>query len=73
LFHARRLIEKDRKGWKQKREMKLKELARNFCAHGYTAAKDKIVSRVSLISGTPSSLVSWIAASEARIRPAPRA
>ena len=43
-----RLIEKDSKGWRKKRERKLKELAPNFAARGYKAAFDKLVNRVRL-------------------------
>ena len=43
-----RLIEKDSKGWRKKRERKLKELAPNFAVRGYKAAFDKLVNRVRL-------------------------
>ena len=43
-----RLIEKDSKGWRKKRERKLKELAPMFAVRGYKAAFDKLVDRVRL-------------------------
>ena len=41
-----RLIEKGSKGWIRRREGKLKVLASKFCARGYKAAREKLVSRV---------------------------
>ena len=41
-----RLIEKGSKGWIRRREGKLKVLAPKFCARGYKAAREKLVSRV---------------------------
>ena len=41
-----RLIEKGGKGWVRRREGKLKALAPRFCARGYKAACEKLVSRV---------------------------
>ena len=45
-FVLPRLIEKGSKGWIRRREGKLKELAPKFCARGYKAAREKLVSRV---------------------------
>ena len=41
-----RLIEKGSKGWMRRREGKLKIIAPKFCARGYKAAREKLVSRV---------------------------
>ena len=41
-----RLTEKGSKGWMRRREGKLKVLAPKFCARGYKAAREKLVSRV---------------------------
>ena len=47
-----RLIEKGSKGWIRRREGKLKVLAPKFCARGYKAAREKLVSRVGCPSWT---------------------
>lgn len=41
-----RLVEKGSKGWRQKREKKLRELAPKFCAHGYKPIMERLVNRV---------------------------
>ena len=45
-----RLVEKGSKGWRLKRERKLRELAPKFCAHGYKPVMERLVNRVSLLS-----------------------
>ena len=41
-----RLVEKGSKGWRLKRERKLRELAPKFCAHGYKPVMERLVNRV---------------------------
>lgn len=41
-----RLVEKGIKGWRQKRERKLRELAPKFCSHGYKPVMERLVNRV---------------------------
>ena len=45
-----RLVEKGSKGWRQKRERKLRELAPRFCVHGYKPVMERLVNRVRLFS-----------------------
>ena len=45
-----RLVEKGGKGWRQKRERKLRELAPKFCAHGYKPVMERLVNRVTIHS-----------------------